>query len=179
VNVHLVANLIAVLVVGILLGIIARTFRLLITAQWQQLDAFVKTVRNDDPAARRRFERITRLYSRLFDARVQVTPPPSPAAAQRRPAQGLGIELTLTEGSIRIERGKDDFKSYLILGLVVFQFALGLPATLVLFALVGLTVVFLVSLLISPLGVNVADPVILLTAIVASYLVVSRKARDE
>ena len=173
-NIHLVAKLVTDLVAGVLLGMIARAFRLLITAQWQQLDAFVEAVRNSDPAAKQRFERITRQYARLFGALVSIDPPVSSAGEPRRSVNGLGIGITLTSGVIRIERSKDDFRSWLILALVVFQFGLGLPATLVLFSLVGLALVFLVSLLISPLGLNWADPVILLATIVFSYIAVSR-----
>jgi hypothetical protein len=57
---------------------------------------------------------------------------------------------------------------------LVLQFVWGFPATFVLFALVGLTLVFMVSLLVSPLGLNLVDSVILPGTIITCHIALSR-----
>ena len=191
-SIHLAANLITILVSGILIGIIVKAVRLLIEAQRQQLEAFIEDVRRDDPVAKQRFERIARLYRRIGGAVLRIKAPRKPP---RRPPRSqpyisfsskrvtrtgqpekVSFEALLPlPGGVRLSverRGVG--RRFVISVLVIVQLVLGLPATLMMFAMVGLIVVLVVSLLLSPLGLNLADPVLLATTIVVTYRVVSR-----
>jgi hypothetical protein len=198
VSINLAANLTTVFVSGVLIGIAARAVRLLIAVERRQLEAFVDGVRNDDPAATERFERIARRYRRLFGAVVRIKAPRKPPRRPPRSRPSISFiskrvtsagrpEKVSFEASLPLPGGvrlsverKGAGRRRVIALLVVVQFVLGVPATLMMLAMVGLVLVLVGSLLLSPLGWNLADPVLLVTTAVMTYLVVARhQARAE
>jgi hypothetical protein len=153
---NLLANLVTVLAAGVLIGLTLRTIPLLFDAQEDEFDAFIEAVMREEPAALERWERMNRLYQRLGPVSMHI---------DRLPGGGY---------SYRFERQEGGFRTVVIAAVCIVQQILGLRATLVLLASIGFIVILLVSLLLSPLGLNLIDPVLLLVSIAITYRVAGR-----